>query len=128
MPGALDNLFKSVAKQVVFDLGSSLDTSVDYTRKFAGTYDTSTGELTTFDRPYYNLKCPIEFIRTEEEEGRGEREARLYISPEQIGDNQPTLQDEVTLKFSGADRVAQITDITTYRGGQEYLYILSVRF
>tara|TARA_R100001510_G_scaffold46186_1_gene43058 strand:+ start:26 stop:412 length:387 start_codon:yes stop_codon:yes gene_type:complete len=128
MPGALDSVFKEAAKAIVADLGDGLDTEIDYTRKFAGEYDTATGAFTTFDRPYYNLKCPIEFIRSEEEEGREERKARIYISPDQIGDNQPTLQDEITLRFAGADRVAQITDVETFRGGQEYLYILLVRF
>ena len=128
MPGALDKVFKEAAKAIVADLGDGLDTKIDYTRKFDGTYDTAKGAFTTFDRPYFNLKCPIEFVRSEEEEAREEREARIYISPDQIGGNQPTTQDEITLKFAGADRVAQITDVNTYRGGQEYLYILRVRF
>jgi len=128
MPGALDKVFKEAAKAIVADLGDGLDTKIDYTRKFAGTYDTAKGAFTTFDRPYFNLKCPIEFVRSEEEEGREERKARVYVSPDQIGGNQPTFQDEVTLKFAGADHAAQITDIETFRGGQEYLYILLVRF
>tara|TARA_A100001201_G_scaffold3724_1_gene8235 strand:+ start:34 stop:420 length:387 start_codon:yes stop_codon:yes gene_type:complete len=128
MPGALDKVFKEAAKAIVADLGDGLDTKIDYTRKFDGSYDTAKGTFTTFDRPYFNLKCPIEFVRSEEEEGREERKARVYVSPDQIGGNQPTFQDEVTLKFAGADRAAQITDIETFRGGQEYLYILLVRF
>ena len=128
MAGALDKVFKEAAKAIVADLGDGLDTKIDYVRKFSGEYDTATGAFTTFDRPYNNLKCPIEFVRSEEEEGREEREARIYISPDQIGGNQPTMQDEITLKFAGADRVAQITDVNTYRGGQEDLDILRVRF
>lgn len=128
MAGALDKAFKEAAKAIVADLGDGLDTKIDYTRKFDGTYDTAKGTFTTFDRPYFNLKCPIEFVRSEEEEGREERKARVYVSPDQIGGNQPTFQDEVTLKFAGANRVAQIMDIETFRGGQEYLYILLVRF
>lgn len=128
MAGALDKVFKEAAKAIVADLGDGLDTKIDYTRKFDGTYDTARGTFTTFDRPYFNLKCPIEFVRSEEEEGREERKARVYVSPDQIGGNQPTFQDEVTLKFAGSNRVAQITDIETFRGGQEYLYILLVRF
>ena len=128
MAGALDKVFKEAAKAIVADLGDGLDTKIDYTRKFDGTYDTAKGTFTTFDRPYFNLKCPVEFVRSEEEEGREEREARIYISPDQIGGNQPTMQDEITLKFAGASRAAQITDVNTYRGGQEYLYILRVRF
>ena len=128
MAGALDKVFKEAAKAIVADLGDGLDTEIDYTRKFDGTYDTAKGTLTTFDRPYRNLKCPIEFVRGEEQEGRESRQARVYVSPDQIGGNQPTLQDEVVLRYSGANRISQIVDIQTYRGGQEYLYILLVRF
>ena len=127
MPGALDTLFKNVAKQVVADLGKSFDHTITYTRKASPTYNTSTGALTTTDTAY-SFDAPLEFVRSEEEEGREERKARVYVSPDQIGDNQPTFEDTVTLKFAGSNRVAQITDIETFRGGQEYLYILLVRF
>ena len=128
MAGALDKVFKEAAKAIVADLGDGLNTTIDYTRKFDGTYDTAKGTFTTFDRPYFNLKCPIEFVRSEEETEAEKRTARVYVSPDQIGNNQPTFQDEVTLKFAGADRAAQIVDIRTYRGGQEYLFILEVVF
>ena len=127
MAGALDSLFKSVAKSVVADLGKSFDHTITYTRKASPTYNTSTGTLTTTDTTY-SFDAPLEFVRSEEEEGREERKARVYVSPDQIGDNQPTFEDTVTLKFAGSNRVAQITDIETFRGGQEYLYILLVRF
>ena len=127
MAGALDSLFKNVAKQVVADLGKSFDHTITYTRKASPTYNTSIGALTTTDTTY-SIQVPVEFIRSEEEEGREERKARVYISPDQIGDNQPTFEDTVTMTFAGSNRVAQITDIETFRGGQEYLYILLVRF
>ena len=127
MPGALDSLFKNVAKSVVADLGKSLDTTVTYTRKRGSTYDVSTGELTTFDIDY-SFNAPIEFIRSDEEAGYQENVAKLYITPDQIGDNQPTLQDEVSLQFAGSARVSKIQDIQTYRGGQEYMFILRVVF
>jgi len=38
------------------------------------------------------------------------------------------LQDEITLTFAGSSRVAKLQDIRTYRGGQEYLYVLTVIF
>ena len=128
MPGALDKVFKEAAKAIVADLGDGLDTKIDYTRKFDGTYDTAKGTFTTFDRPYSNLKCPIEFIDSEGTEGREERRAKIYITPDLIGGNQPTLQDIVSFTYAGASRVAQISDIRTYRGSQEYMYILLVRF
>lgn len=127
MAGALDTLFKNVAKQVVADLGKSFDHTITYTRKASPTYNTSTGALTTTDTTY-SFDVPVEFVDAEEEEGREERKARLYVTPDQIGDNQPTFEDTVTLKYAGSNRVAQITDIRTFKGDQEYLYQLLVRF
>ena len=127
MAGALDTLFKNVAKQVVADLGKSFDHTITYTRKASPSYNTSTGALTTTDTSY-SFDVPVEFVDAEEEEGREERKARLYITPDQIGDNQPTFEDTVTLKYAGSNRVAQITDIRTFKGDQEYLYQLLVRF
>lgn len=127
MAGALDSLFKSVAKSVVADLGKSFDHTITYTRKASPSYNTSTGALTTTDTSY-SFDVPVEFVDAEEEEGREERKARLYITPDQIGDNQPTFQDTLTLKYAGSNRVAQITDIRTFKGDQEYLYQLLVRF
>ena len=127
MAGALDTLFKNVAKQVVADLGKSFDHTITYTRKASPTYDTSTGALTTTDTTY-SFDVPVEFVRAQEEEGREEREAKLYITPDLIGDNQPTFEDTITLKYAGSNRVAQIVDIKTYKGDQEYLFIVEVVF
>jgi len=128
MAGALDTAFKAIAKSVVADLGTALDTSITYTRKASPSYNYATGALTTTDTSYSSIKVPVEFILSEEEEGREERQAKIYITPDLIGGNQPTFEDQVTLTYAGASRTAQITDIRTYRGGQEYLYILLVRF
>jgi hypothetical protein len=128
MAGTLDSLFKSVAKSVVSDLGTALDTTISYTRKTAPSYNVDTGALTTTDTSYSSIKVPVEFVIAEEEEGREQRQAKVYITPDKIGNNQPTLQDEVILTYAGSTRTAQITDIKTYRGGQEYLYVLLVRF
>ena len=128
MAGTLDSLFKSVAKSVVSDLGTALDTSISYTRKTAPSYNVDTGALTTTNTSYSSIKVPVEFVVSEEEEGREQRQAKVYITPDKIGNNQPTLQDEVILTYAGSTRTAQITDIKTYRGGQEYLYVLLVRF
>ena len=128
MAGALDSAFKAIAKSVVADLGTALDTSITYVRKVSPSYNVSTGALTTTDTSYSSIKVPVEFVIAEEEEGREQRQAKVYITPDKIGSNQPTLQDEITLTYAGSSRTAQITDIKTYRGGQEYLYILMVRF
>ena len=125
---ALDALFKTAAKQVVADLGSALDTTITYTRKTLPSYNTSTGALTSTDTSYADISVPIEFIRSEEQDENEKREAKKYVTPDLIGSSQPTLQDEVILTYAGGSQTAQITDITTYRGGQEYLYILLVRF
>mgnify|MGYP003341194602 CR=1 FL=1 len=128
MAGTLDTLFKSVAKDVVADLGTALDTTITYTRKASPSYNTSTGALTTTNTTYSNIKVPIEFVVAEEQEGREQRQAKIYLTPDLIGNNQPTLGDEVSFSYAGSSRTAQITDIRTYRGGQTYLFILLVRF
>jgi len=127
MAGQLDSLFKNVAKQVVADLGSSFDSSIVYTKKASGTYNTSTGAYSTTDTTY-SFDAPIEFIRSEEEGGQEMREAKIYITPDLIGDNQADLDDEITLTFAGSTRVGQITNIDTKQGGQTYLFTLLVRF
>ena len=127
MAGQFDSLFKDVAKSVVAQLGDSFDHSITYTKKASPSYNTSTGVLTTTDTSY-SIKVPISFVRSEEETGQEMRQAKLYITPDQIGDNQADLDDEITLSFGGSNRVAQIVDIDTKKGGQVYLYIIIVRF
>ena len=127
MAGQLDSAFKQIAKQVVADLGSSFDSSIIYTRKASGSYNTSTGVYSTSDTTY-SIKAPVEFVISTEDDGRERREAKVYITPDLIGDNQPTLDDEVKLNFAGSTRVGQITNIDTKQGGQTYLFTLLVRF
>ena len=127
MAGQLDTSLKNIAKQVVSLLGNSLDTSIIYTRKGVSSYNNTTGEYITVDTNY-TIKVPIEFVQSTEESGFQENVARLYITPDLIGDNQPLLQDEVTLTFSGSTRGAKITEIRTLKGGQEYLFRVDVIF
>ena len=127
MAGQLDSILKNVAKQVVSQLGDSLDTTIIYTRKASASYNTSTGAVTTSDTSY-TIKVPVEFIQSTEESGYQENIARVYITPDLIGDSQPLLSDEITLTFSGSTRVAKITDVRTLRGGQEYLFRVDVIF
>ena len=127
MPGALDTLFKNVAKSVVADLGKSFDHTITYTRKASPSYNISTGAVTSTDTSY-SFDAPMEFVNSDEEAGYQENVAKLYITPDQIGDNQATLQDEISLTYAGSSRTAKIQDIQTYKGGQEYMYILRVVF
>ena len=128
MAGQLDSLLKSVAKQVVADLGSSLDSTIVYTKKGLSSYNVDTGENITIDTTYSDLKVPIEFVQSTEDDGRERREAKIYITPDLIGDNQPSFEDEVTLTYAGSTRVGQIVNIDTRQGGQTYLFTLLVRF
>ena len=127
MAGQLDTLFKNVAKQVVADLGKSFDHTITYTRKASPTYNTSTGTLTTTDTTY-SIQVPVEFVRSEEELEVEKRTAKLYVTPDLIGNNQPTFEDTISLTYAGSSRVAEITDIRTYKGGQEYLFIVEAVF
>ena len=128
MAGQLDSLLKSVAKQVVADLGSSLDSTIVYTKKGVSSYNVDTGENITVDTTYSDLKVPVEFVQSTEDDGRERREAKIYITPDLIGNNQPTFDDEVTLTYAGSTRVGQIVNIDTRQGGQTYLFTLLVRF
>ena len=127
MAGQLDSLLKSVAKQVVADLGSSFDSSIVYTKKASGSYNTATGAYSTSDTTY-SIKAPVEFVISKEDDGRERREAKVYITPDLIGDSQPDFQDEVTLTYAGSTRAGQIVNIDTRQGGQTYLFTLLVRF
>ena len=128
MAGQLDSLFKSVAKQIVADLGSSFDSTITYIKKGVSSYNVEAGEQISVDTSYSDLKVPIEFIRSTEDDNREIRQAKIYITPDLIGDSQPDLDDEVTLTYAGSTRVAQITDIDTKQGGQTYLFTILVRF
>ena len=128
MAGQLDSLLKSVAKQVVADLGSSLDSTIVYTKKGLSSYNVETGQNITVDTTYLDLKVPVEFVQSTEDDGRERREAKIYITPDLIGDNQPSFDDEVTLTYAGSTRTGQIVNIDTRQGGQTYLFTLLVRF
>ena len=128
MAGQLDSLLKSVAKDVVASLGTSLDSTIIYTKKGVSSYNVDTGENITVDTTYSDLKVPVEFVQSTEDDGRERREAKIYISPDLIGDNQPSFEDEVTLTYAGSTRVGQIVNIDTRQGGQTYLFTLLVRF
>ena len=127
MAGQLDSLFKDVAKQVVADLGSSLDSSITYTKKTSGSYNTSTGVFTTTDTNY-SINAPIEFITSIEDGSVETRQAKIYITPDLIGDNHPTLEDEISFSYAGETVTGVITNIDTKKGGQTYLFTLLVRF
>jgi len=128
MAGQLDSLLKKVAKQVVSDLGSSLDTTISYTKKGVSEYNIETGEEISVDTTFTNIKVPIEFIKSENEEGREIRQAKLYITPDLIGNNQIDFDDEIKLNYAGELKTAQIYDIDTRKGGQVYLFTVLVRF
>jgi len=128
MAGQLDSLLKSVAKDIVATLGDSLDTSINYVKKGVSSYNINTGEQVTVDTTYSNIKVPIEFIKSEDDEGREIRQAKLYITPDLIGDNQVDFDDEIQLTYAGETRTAQIYDIDTRKGGQVYLFTILVRF
>jgi len=128
MAGQLDSLLKSVAKDIVATLGDSLDTTITYVKKGVSSYNVETGEQVTVDTTYSDIKVPIEFIKSEDDEGKEIRQAKLYITPNLIGDNQVDFDDEIQLTYAGETRTAQIYDIDTRKGGQVYLFTVLVRF
>ena len=128
MAGQLDSLFKSVAKSVVATFGNSFDSTITYVKKGVSSYNVDTGEQITVDTTYSDIKVPISFIRSEDDEGKEIREAKMYITPDLIGDNQIDFDDEVQFSYAGSTVTGQIYDIDTKKGGQVYLYTILVRF
>ena len=128
MAGQLDSLLKSVAKDIVATLGDSLDTTITYVKKGVSSYNVETGEQITIDTTYSDIKVPIEFIKSEDDEGKEMRQAKLYVTPDLIGNNQVDFDDEIKLTYAGERITAQIYDIDTRRGGQVYLFTILVRF
>ena len=128
MAGQLDTLFRQVAKQVVADLGTSFDSTISYIKKGVSIYDVSKGKNVTVDTTYSDLKVPVEFVRSEEDLSVEIRQAKVYITPDLIGDNQPNMEDEIVLTYAGSTKTAQIVNIDTKQGGQTYLFTLLVRF
>ena len=128
MAGQLDSLLKSVAKDIVATLGSSLDSTISYIKKGTSSYNIDTGEEISIDTTYSDIKAPVEYVRSEEDIGKEIRQAKIYITPDVIGNNQPTFEDQVILTYAGSTRTAQIVDIDTKQGGQTYLFTLLVRF
>tara|TARA_R100000315_G_scaffold4001_1_gene1364 strand:- start:78 stop:452 length:375 start_codon:yes stop_codon:yes gene_type:complete len=124
MAGQLEKILQTAIKKVINDLGTSLNQTITYTRKVSGTYNTSTGSYSTTDTTFADLQVPIEFIISTEDDGRERREAKIFIAPNLIGDNQPTFQDEIILTYAGSTRTAQIINIDTRIG----LFTLLVRF
>ena len=128
MAGQLDSVFKNVAKSVVATLGDSFNHTITFIKKGVQEYDVDNGELVSIDTTYSDIKVPLEFIQSEEEEGQEIRRAKVYLTPDLIGDNQITFQDKVKLIYNGQLRTAQIYEINTKKGNQVYLYIVMVRF
>ena len=128
MAGQLDSLFKNGAQSVVATLGDSFNHSITFIKKGVQQYNVAEGQLVSIDTTFSDIKVPLEFIQSEEEEGQEVRRAKLYITPDLVGDNQITLQDKIKLNYAGELRTAQIYDINTKKGNQVYLYIVMVRF
>ena len=124
MAGQLDSLFKSV----VATFGDSFDSTITYVKKGVSSYNIETGEQITIDTTYSDIKVPISFIRSEDDEGKEIREAKMYITPDLIGDNQIDFDDEVQFSYAGSTVTGQIYDIDTKKGNQVYLYTILVRF
>ena len=124
MAGQLDSLFKNVAQSGVATLGDSFNHSITFIKKGVQQYNVDNGQLVSVDTTYSDIKVPLEFIQSEEEEGQEIRRAKLYITPDLIGDNQITFQDKIKLTYDGQVRTSQIYDINTKKGNQVYLYIV----
>tara|TARA_R100000654_G_scaffold5869_1_gene15973 strand:- start:245 stop:631 length:387 start_codon:yes stop_codon:yes gene_type:complete len=128
MPGQIDKLLKAATKQALAELGTALNSTITFTKKTSGIYNTSTGAYSTTDTSFANLKVPVEFIRSEEDEGKEMRQVKVFITPDLINNNQIDLDDEITLTYAGSTVVAKIYNVKTEQGESVYLYTVLARF
>ena len=128
MAGVYDTMIKNAAKQAVKQLGEGLDIKVTYSAITKGSYNVETGKQFSSTTTYSDINVPMSSIESVEDAGRETRRAKIYISPNLINNHQPTFEDEITLSYGGSDIVAQIIDISTLKGGQPYLFTLTVTF
>jgi len=128
MAGQIDKVIQAATKQALAELGAALNSTITFTKKTSGIYNTSTGAYSTTDTSFADLKVPVEFIKSEEDLGKEIREFKTFITPDLINNNQPDLDDEITLTYAGSTRVAKIVNIETLQGAQTYLFIIRGRF
>ena len=129
MAGSLDTAFKNAAKSIVADLGSALNSKITYRHKTDRNYNVNTGSVTFTTSTYTDIYAPVEYVKSNEQEGGSEaREAKIYITPNLIGDKQPSFRDEIDITYDGTAYACQIIDIATFKGGQTYMYVLKVKF
>ena len=55
MAGQLDSAFKQIAKQIVSDLGSSLDTTITFIKKGQLQYNVATGQQVSVDTTFTSV-------------------------------------------------------------------------
>ena len=55
----------------------------------------------------------MNFITSIEDGSVETRQAKIYITPDLIGDNQPTLEDEISFSYAGETVTGVITSIDT---------------
>ena len=128
MAGQIDKVIQAATKQALAELGTALNSTITFTKKTSGTYNTSTGAYSTTDTSFSDIKVPIEFIRAIEDEGREIRQVKVFITPDLINNHQPDLDDEITLTYAGSSVVAKIFDVKTEQGESVYLYTVLARF
>ena len=101
MAGQIDKVIQAATKQALAELGTALNSTITFTKKTSGIYNTSTGAYSTTDTSFADLKVPVEFIKSEEDLGKEIREFKTFITPDLINNNQPDLDDEITLTYAG---------------------------
>ena len=128
MPGQIDKVIKAATKQALAELGTALNSTITFTKKTSGTYNTSTGAYSTTDTSFSDIKVPVEFIKATEDGGNEMRQVKLFITPDLIDNKQIDLDDEITLTYAGSSVVAKIYDVKTEQGESVYLYTVLARF
>ena len=81
-----------------------------------GTYDSSTGRVTSAETEF-SVLAVIDEIRASEASGKyEEKDISIMIDPAQIGDHYITTADYWKIPRDGVEQVARNVEVTTYRG------------
>lgn len=128
MAGSLDTALKRAAKTAISTLGVALDTKITYIRIVLRPYDPDTSTAPVYETKYKDIYVTMTNIVTAKESTAEKSTAQVYLTPNLIGDNQPTTADKVLFTFAGNDTEAKIDSVDTYKGGQTYFHILNIVF
>ena len=92
-----------------------------------GTYDSTTGTVTTNETTYDVRAVLLDLDPTEYEGLYQTTDFKLIIDPGQIGNNYITTDDKFLVPFPSGTKTCKVIDALTYRGDRPIMFTCIVR-